>query len=101
MHVGINTCQYAEIYQQCTKPTGSVQSAAVDHVSLYDLGGQTTISGSGKIFKDFLESGLLRNFSGYGQKPIIFYKDDFDSASIRLMNLDETYFGMHYDVLDS
>ena len=69
----------------------------VGHVLVIDTGGQTTISGTGKIFDEFKESGTLKNYTGYGQEPKTFFEKGYKRAGVRYMNFDETYHGMPYD----
>ena len=96
VHVGFNTVRLAEIYnQRTTVPSPSNEN--VGYLSIVDTGGQTTISGSGKIFERFLSTGWVDTFSGYGTKPVTFLEKSFLCAPLRKMNFDETYYGMHYD----
>ena len=73
----------------------------VGHISIIECGGQATISGSGKIYENFKATGLLNFFSGCGQIPITFFDENYDTAELREMNFDETYYGMHYDCRSS
>ena len=66
-----------------------------------DVDGQSTMSGSGEMYEKFKKSGLLTKFSGYGEQPASFYDPNFEKASLREMNLDETYYGMDYDCRSS
>ena len=100
VHVGFNTVRFAEIYNDRTHKPGQ-EKKSVSHISVVDTGDQMTISGSGEIFEFFQQTGLLQKFSGYGEKPVTFFELGFKTASIRKMNLDETYYNMHYDIRHS
>ena len=71
------------------------------HVFVIDTGGQTTISGSGKIYEDFKASNQILGYFGFGQNPKFFYEPGYLRASVRYMNLDETYHRMPYDCTKS
>ena len=66
-----------------------------------NIGGQITISGSGQEFENFQTSGVIEKLTGLSQKPVTFYEPDFKTAPLRIMNLDESYYGMQYDLRDS
>ena len=100
VRVGFNTARLAEIYNARTKETGK-NAKLVTHISLMDLGGQSTMSGCGEIYENFKKSGLLTKFTGYGEKAASFYDPTFETAPLRELNLDETYYGMDYDCRSS
>ena len=100
IRVSFNTVRYAEIYNQHNHEAGE-NLEEIGHISLLDIGGQATLSGSGAIYDKFQQTGLLQHFSGFGQKALTFFEKGYDKAPLRKMNLDETYYGMNYDVRDS
>ena len=97
---GFCTSRLAEIYNKRIARSGD-DNQKVGHISIVESGGQATISGSGEIFEKFIETGLIQNLSGNGQKPVNFYEAGFKTAPIRVINFDETFYGMHYDCRDS
>ena len=92
--------RYAKIYNTCIHKDAE-NKPSVGHIFLVDTGNQITISGSGEIFDFFLTTGLLQKFAGFGKKPVTFFKPGFKTAPLRKMNLDKTYYNMHYDVRHS
>ena len=100
VRAGFNTVRFAETYNKRTAQPGT-QANTVGYISIIESGGQATLSGSGKIYENFKQTGLLQYFSGCGTKPVKFFDENFDTAPQREMNFDETYYGMHYDFRSS
>ena len=72
------------------RPTGSL--------SIIDTGQQTTVCGTGQLFNDFLQSGKVEGFTGFGTKPVHYYDGNFQDAAFRCVTFDQTFSGMPYDV---
>ena len=70
-------------------PTGCVMAV--------EVGNQCTVSGSGQMFENFLLSGKIENYSGFGQEPVRFYEENYDKAPFRIMKFDQTFDKMPYD----
>ena len=66
-------------------------------VIILDTGKQCSIAGCGKMFEEFLRSGQVQGFTGYGQKPKTFYDKNFETADYRLFKFDQTYYKQPYD----
>ena len=94
---GHNISRLAEYYQSRLKQELGMDMKLVGHVFVLDTGGQSTISGSGEMYEEFKRSGALVNYAGYGEVPKTFYDKGYKTASVRSMNLDETYHRMPYD----
>ena len=54
-------------------------------VILLDTGLQTTIAGFGKVWDKFRETGLLQDFTGFGQNAATFEDEHFEDAALRTM----------------
>ena len=67
------------------------------NISIIDTGEQTTVCGSGELFNKFLQTGVIDNFSGFGTKPVTFFKCNFSSAPYRVITYDQTFRGLPYD----
>ena len=93
---GFNVSRLAE-YLQKRLSQGASNEREVGHVFLVDTGGQTTISGSGKIFENFKKCGKLSGYTGMGENAVEFFDKGYKTANLRYMNFDETYHGMPYD----
>ena len=70
-------------------------------VILLDTGHQTTIAGAGEVFEKFLQTGLLQNFTGYGQRPVKFDDEHFEDLDLRMMTFAEMFADMDYDCRES
>ena len=66
-----------------------------------DTLGQTTFAGVGKIYEDFKRTGKLMNYSGFGKEAKTFYEKDFEAAAVRMLNYDQTFYKLPYDVRKS
>ena len=64
-------------------------------ILLLKTGVQCTIAGSGKIFQEFQESGQVKEYSTVS--PVSFYAENFETASYRILNFDQTFYKMLYD----
>ena len=100
VRAGFNTVRYAEIYNE-RKTTQDQTQQNVGHISIIQYGGQMTISGSGDIYENFKKGGLVGKVAGNAEKPVTFLEEGFDTAPLREMQFDETYYGMHYDCRSS
>ena len=96
VRVGFNSVRYADIFNERTN-----QNISTGHISLVNIGNEITISGSGEVFDLFQASGILHQLTGMTAKPVSFFEPGFKNAALRIMNLDESYYGMQYDVRDS
>ena len=68
---------------------------------LMDTGEQCTISGSGHIFNGFKTTGVIEGFNGQGMNLTEFSDPNSDAALLWIMQFDDTYHGMTYDVTHS
>ena len=100
VRVAFNTVRYAEVLNQRLCQAGQ-QPLSIGHFSVLDIGGQSTLSGSGEIYDEFLANGTLSKFSGYSERPVGFFETNFKTASLRKLRFDETYYGMQYDCRSS
>ena len=70
-------------------PTGAVM--------MVDTGDQCSIAGIGQIFDEFLCSGRLMHYAGFGAQLKEYYDVGFDSALYRVFKFDQTYYCQPYD----
>ena len=56
-----------------------------------DTGKQCTYLGTGECFESFKRTGLLSEFTGFGQKPAISTEDHYSEAPLRFMTFADTY----------
>ena len=70
-------------------------------IMLLKTGAQCTVSGMGKIFEQFKESGKIEQYGGPSHQPVTFYDDDFEHAAYRILNFDQTFYKMPYDCRSS
>ena len=66
-----------------------------------DVCGQTMLAGEGQNFQQFLRTGTIKNYSGYGQKPAAFGEANFKNAAVRTIKYDQAFYNMPYDVRKS
>ena len=59
--------------------------------AVIDTGKQCTVSGIGKMYDQFLETGVLKDFTGWGTKPALSQDSHFAEAPLRLMTFADTY----------
>ena len=95
--VGFHTARPADIYNPRSDNVNKVSG----HISIMEIGGQATISGSGPIYEHFKATGIVKGFTGCGETARTFYQENFFEAPLWEINFDETYYGMHYDCRDS
>ena len=97
---GIAATRIADFLNDQLRLLGKINGSAGAVIALV-TGEQCTISGVGPMYDDFLKTGKLRNYSGFGQEATTFYDKDFESAPLRIMKYDETFYKMPYDVRKS
>ena len=68
---------------------------------LLNTGKQCTISGIGQVFEDFLKTGNISNFTGFGTEPAKSHEQHYQEAPLRIMTFAQTYGNMHYDCSQS
>ena len=68
----------------------------VNIISLIDTGKQCTIAGMGKVFEKFLETGKIKDFTGFGLVPAKYSDEHFSEAPLRVMSFAESYSEMQY-----
>ena len=56
-----------------------------------DTGKQCTIAGEGESYEEFLRSGIVKFFTGWGEKPALSKDPHYAEAPLRLMNFVDTY----------
>ena len=67
-------------------------------VMAIDTGHQCTLTGVGRMFEDFLQSGKVTEYTGFDQEPAKFYdKKNYHTAECRIMQFDESFYKMPYD----
>ena len=81
--------------QKLTEDGEDIPSAG--GLMILDTGKQCSIAGYGKLFEEFLSSGKVTEFTGYGQKPKTFYDKNFETSPCRIFNFDQTYYKQPYD----
>ena len=99
--VGYNVSRLSDYCQERFHIELGITKKAVGHVFAVDMGGQTTISGTGEIYENFKKTGQLNGYAGFGETPKTFFEKGYKSASLRYMKFDETYHRMPYDCRDS
>ena len=68
---------------------------------LLDTGGQCTIAGSGEAFEKFQRTGVLEGYTGEGRRPTTITDPNYDAALLRMMDFEDTFQGLNYDVTKS
>ena len=66
---GIGTGRIADHYHGRIFAAGNQAKKFPNIVILLGTGVQTIISGFGKVYEKFLETGFLRDYTGFGQIP--------------------------------
>ena len=56
-----------------------------------DTGKQCTVSGVGEMYEEFLRTGILKYFTGWGTKPAGSEDSHFEEAPLRIMTFADTY----------
>ena len=97
---GIAATRIADFLNQQLKLLGQINGPAGALIAV-DTGEQCSISGVGPIYEHFIQTGKLMNYSGYGTEASTFHDNDFNTASLRIVNYDETFYKMPYDVRKS
>ena len=64
---------------------------------MLDSGNQTTHSGMGESYENFVNTGQLTGFTGCGSAPATKADDHFEDAPIRTMTFAETFGDMDYN----
>ena len=81
LHEGIAATRIADFLNEQLRVLGKINGTA-GAVLAVDTGEQCTISGVGPMYDEFLRTGRLTNYSGYGQKATTFHDKDFESAPL-------------------
>ena len=55
------------------------------------MGKQCTFAGHGKAYDEFMKTGVLQGFTGYGQKPTSCKDPHFNEVQLRYMTFAQTY----------
>ena len=95
---GLASLRIAEFLNKKLRDLGRDVGGVPGGVFLIDTGNQTTISGVGSIFDEFLRSGKIENYTGSDEQPTqMFDKKNYHTAACRLMTFDQTFYRMPYD----
>ena len=97
----IGTTRIADhLYERLFKAS-EIPKKDTNVVILIDTSGLATVSGVGKVYENFLKTGVLENFTGYGMRPAKFDEPHFEDAPIRMMTFAESFADMDYDCRES
>ena len=96
LHEGIAATRVADCYNDKITNLGH-EFGPTGCVMVVDTGEQCTVAGCGPMFEQFLWSGKIKNYTGYGEEPTRFYEDNFDKSPFRIMKFDQTFDKMPYD----
>ena len=97
---GIAATRIAEFLSDQLRSVGK-EIACSSSLLVLDTGEQCTIAGCGPVYDEFIRSGQVKNYSGFGQEATTFYDDNFEAAPLRVINYDEAFYKMPYDVRTS
>ena len=92
---GIVTKRLCDAYNERVKGFSKVQKDA-SIVMMLETGEQSTLSGKGVIYNEYLQTGLLQGFTGCGMTPVNFCDPNAQAAPIRKMSFADTYKGVTY-----
>ena len=93
---GLASIRIADYLNQKLEDQGD-ENVESGTLMILDTGKQCSIAGCGKIFDEFVRSGKVKYFTGYGQKPKTFYVKNFETADCRIFKFDQTYYKQPYD----
>ena len=88
---GIGTARIADHCNKRIFKASKIKREA-DFLMFVDTGKQCTISGQGKLFQEFLETGKIGNFSGKSTIPAKFSEEHFDEAPFRIMAFADSFY---------
>ena len=88
---GIAVTRIADFLNDQLKIIGQINGPAGALIAV-DTGEQCSISGVGPIYENFLRTGKLMNYSGFGTEASTFHDSDFETAPLRIINYDETFY---------
>ena len=97
---GIATKRLADAYNARVFGTSQIMRKASVAMT-FDSGEQTTHSGSGHLFENFMRNGVLEGFTGRGMTPVKYSDPNAEAAILRTMTFSETYIGMTYKITRS
>ena len=97
---GIAATRIADFLNDQLKLIGQVNGPAGALIAV-DTGQQCSISGVGPIYDNFICTGKLMGYSGYGTEASTFHDSDFETTPLRIINYDQTFYQMPYDVRKS
>ena len=80
--------------------TSNVQKKAAVCM-LIDTGDQSTMSGSGEVFEKFQRTGVIDGYTGQGRPVTKFTDPNCDVDLLQMMDFDDTFQGLNYDVTRS
>ena len=81
LHEGIAATRIADFLNVQLKILGQVNRTP-GAVMAIDTGEQCTISGVGPIYDNFLRTGKLMSYSGFGTEASTFHDKDFETAPL-------------------
>ena len=81
LYEGIAATRIADFLNEQLRVLGKINGTA-GAVLVVDTGEQCTILGVGPMYDEFLRTGRLTNYSGYGQEATTFHDKDFESAPL-------------------
>ena len=88
---GIAVTRIVDFLNDQLKIIGQINGPAGALIAV-DTGEQCSISGVGPIYENFLRTGKLMNYSGFGTEASTFHDSDFETAPLRIINYDETFY---------
>ena len=100
LHEGLTATRIAEFLNAQLRTIGIFNRGPAVVIAI-DTGAQCSIAGFGKMFDEFMWMKSLSNYTGHDRQPASFKDPNFEVALIRLVNFDETFHKMPYDVRKS
>ena len=91
---GIGTGRIAQHYNERISATLNIKRLTNILLAI-DTGKQCTISGFGKVYDEFMRTGVVKNYTGCGTIPATCDEEHFDEAPLRIMSFADTFGNMH------
>ena len=87
----IATGRFAEELNRHISQATGIDQDLVHMMFFLDAGKQSTMVGMGRMYEEFLKSGKLEGYSGFGTRPAEFNEEHYDEAPLRIMTFSNTY----------
>ena len=91
----IATARIADEYNQRISLSTGMSKKEVNMQFILDTGTQSSLAGFGQMYEDFLQSNMIGDFTGKGQKAVTIDKEHFDVAPIRKFTFKNTFDDKH------